>query len=444
MQAARTGDLAATEKYVEEARRLPSSDNAPMLGLAWLAQADLQRERGDFAQAISSYEQALPLVPHTGVLSGTWIAAMSLGQAYLTQGQTHQAETLYRSSLAQAVERGQERMPALGILQIELAGIEYERNRLAEARSLFEQGEANSKRSGMADLLAGTARLGARLQRLDGERLDGELPGAVQRLQEVQQFVRRADAPNLSAEISAWLARWQAEAGNLEAAEAWARDVRPCPDHNPGYTHGVELFNLLRVLTLAGRLDDALNLAIRLEALAMKGLSQARTIEACMMQAEVLWCLGRHTDSMGRLARSLELAEPAGYARLFLDEGSRLAPVMLALRSSGQHTVGRSRYYDWLLQSFRQVARPAQPAEPAQPPSVATSMPPASPAGPALTARELDVLRALVQGLTYPEIAALLVVSPGTVKTHVSHIYSKLGVQGRVEAIRRAQELKIV
>jgi LuxR family maltose regulon positive regulatory protein len=53
------------------------------------------------------------------------------------------------------------------------------------------------------------------------------------------------------------------------------------------------------------------------------------------------------------------------------------------------------------------------------------------------------VLLGLVQGLSYPEIAERLVISVGTVKTHVSHIYGKLGVQGRMEAIDRAKELKI-
>jgi DNA-binding NarL/FixJ family response regulator len=54
-----------------------------------------------------------------------------------------------------------------------------------------------------------------------------------------------------------------------------------------------------------------------------------------------------------------------------------------------------------------------------------------------LSAREIEVLDLLAKGLLYKEIADLLFISEGTVKQHVNHIYGKLHVQNRTEAINK-------
>ncbi|MAS36356.1 MAG: DNA-binding response regulator [Anaerolineaceae bacterium] len=61
-----------------------------------------------------------------------------------------------------------------------------------------------------------------------------------------------------------------------------------------------------------------------------------------------------------------------------------------------------------------------------------------------LTARELDVLRLLAQGLQNKEIAADLVISERTVKFHVSSILGKLGAGNRTEAVRIAAQQGLI
>jgi DNA-binding NarL/FixJ family response regulator len=61
-----------------------------------------------------------------------------------------------------------------------------------------------------------------------------------------------------------------------------------------------------------------------------------------------------------------------------------------------------------------------------------------------LTPREIEVLRLLSQGQTNPQIAQNLLVSRGTVKIHVQHIISKLGVSDRTQAVVRAIESGIL
>jgi len=61
-----------------------------------------------------------------------------------------------------------------------------------------------------------------------------------------------------------------------------------------------------------------------------------------------------------------------------------------------------------------------------------------------LSARELEILRLLANGLTNREIAAQLVVVEGTVKNHVTSIFNKLGVNDRTHAALKARELGLI
>ena len=75
------------------------------------------------------------------------------------------------------------------------------------------------------------------------------------------------------------------------------------------------------------------------------------------------------------------------------------------------------------------------------PEPVLEALQPSSPTSPNdLTAREMDVLRLLAQGLTSAQIAERLVIGLVTVNSHVRSIYSKLGVTSRATATRYVLE----
>ena len=62
----------------------------------------------------------------------------------------------------------------------------------------------------------------------------------------------------------------------------------------------------------------------------------------------------------------------------------------------------------------------------------------------ALTVRETEVLLLIAKGLSNKQIAQQLVLTEGTVKLHLHHIYGKLQAKGRVQAIHKAREKKLI
>jgi LuxR family maltose regulon positive regulatory protein len=61
-----------------------------------------------------------------------------------------------------------------------------------------------------------------------------------------------------------------------------------------------------------------------------------------------------------------------------------------------------------------------------------------------LSTRESDILKLIAQGRSNKEIARTLAIAPETVKSHVKHIFVKLAVEKRAQAVSRAQSLGLV
>ena len=63
---------------------------------------------------------------------------------------------------------------------------------------------------------------------------------------------------------------------------------------------------------------------------------------------------------------------------------------------------------------------------------------------PALSAREREILVLTAEGLSAPDIARRLYLSPTTVKTHLQHLYDKLGVSDRAAAVAAAMRHRLL
>ena len=117
------------------------------------------------------------------------------------------------------------------------------------------------------------------------------------------------------------------------------------------------------------------------------------------------------------------------------------ADVLAALDAGASGYLLKDAPPDELFRAVRATAR----GETVLSPAVAAMMVRrASSPGPVMTEREVEVLGLLAEGLGNKEMARRLLVSEATVKSHLTHVYAKLGVDSRAGAVARAIEQRII
>jgi LuxR family transcriptional regulator, maltose regulon positive regulatory protein len=356
-----------------------------------------------------------------GLTNAVPIAISQLARIRVLQGRLAEAGEVCRRHLQIIGLRGAGRYFINGSLNGALADVLREQNDLVGAEEQARAGLAQNERWSIPDALAGSWLCLARVLMARGD-LEGA-DGALARAGEYTRgHVSMADLPRLQAavQVRLWLAR-----GNVAAARQWADSRGLAVDAPVSFRHEPEHLALARILLAEGRWSEARALLTRLAAAAAAGGRTGRLVEMLVLEA---LALRQHEPerALTTLGQALVLTEPSGQVRAFLDEGKPMAALLQRLAERSGPTRG---YATRLLAACSTADGGPIPAERLLEP---------------LSDRELEVLRLLAAGLSNQEMADRLVVSVGTVKTHVHHIYGKLAADSRTRAIARARELRLI
>ncbi|GHO91115.1 hypothetical protein KSF_011630 [Reticulibacter mediterranei] len=155
-------------------------------------------------------------------------------------------------------------------------------------------------------------------------------------------------------------------------------------------------------------------------------------LKVMVLQAVAARAQGEKDQALHLLVDALAMAEPAGFIRLFLDEGLPMASLLSEAMALGS------------MPDYLRKLLAAWEAEKQQSENTSSPPPPAQSLLEPLSERELEVLRLVATGLSNQEISERLFLALGTVKGHNLKIFGKLGVQRRTEAIARARELGLL
>ncbi|MEM8534296.1 MAG: LuxR C-terminal-related transcriptional regulator [Chloroflexota bacterium] len=232
-------------------------------------------------------------------------------------------------------------------------------------------------------------------------------------IQRINTLLEQVSYPLTHTFLTAIRAGFFLRVGNVHSATVWAQQTGFSVETVPHQAIVLELMTFVRVLLVQRQFDEALVLLDRLVTQARESGHMIALIGSYCLLARVHYALGDQQQATAMLHRAVQLAAPEQLVHVFLDEDVGLQTLLPFVRDTAP------TFVDLLIEPVTDLRE-------------------------ALTDREREILQLIATGLSNSEIAQRLVVSVGTVKTHSHHIYSKLGVRNRVEAVDRARQLNLL
>jgi LuxR family maltose regulon positive regulatory protein len=388
---------------------------------------------GDPAAASQALARAITLGRAAGQTSLTLFATAALGHVQEMRGLLREAVETHRGALGLLAEQGRRPVPFAGIAHVGIASVLYEWNDLAGAARYAAEGVRLSELGGRISFMLAGQVLSAHISQARGNPQK-----AFEIIQAAERLAQRHGHAYVLAEIAELRVRlWMAEE-NLVAASQWAHEHGASSTYEPrlALAREMEQLAVARVLIAEGEASEALGILGELLGSAKAAGRTRVVIWSLVLQVLAFRVQDDLDNALSILERALTLAEPEGYVRTFLDEGEPMKDLLsqvLVTQQNGRQAPSRDispNYVARLLAAFGEEAELASPAMEAlvEP----------------LTEREVEVLRLVVAGLSNAEIAEELVIAVSTVKSHVNHIYGKLGVESRTQAVAQARTLGLL
>jgi LuxR family maltose regulon positive regulatory protein len=420
------GDHARAHRLAQQAlgQLAPADDRYRKL--ATFALGASSAFRGELADAETALAQVLADTPSEATSVAEAGARATVPVTMYLRGRLHAAAEGFRDVIQRASASATQQQPAVLAF---LGLIQYEWNDLAAAEQTLIQGVVAGQQTGRIRywpvMYCALARLHA--ARGEWERADAQLAQA-------RQFARLAGSSFLLREAEAWRVQLGLARGDLAPATEWLTTSGLGVDDAVSYERQAAYLALARShLALerhsgAGDLPGVARLLDRLLRAAEVAGRIREVIEIRVLQAQVYAALCERDAAAQALIRALALAEPEGFVRTFVDAG----PPLLELLAWPEVQRAAPAYTRRLAQA---ASLPSDRVPPASLPMAAPGI---------LSGREVAILRLLAQGQSVQEIAAALIISIHTARTHVKNIYAKLEAHNRAQAIRRAHDLHLL
>ena len=427
------GDARAGLALCQRALSLFSPQSLAVRADVLLVQATAYFADGETGAASQSALEAERLAQATGNVPVAIFSLSVAARCLIVAGHLHEAWRVLERAVRQASELEGDLLPRMDQVYTLQAELLREWNRLDEALALTTQAIQQAERLGTPATLvvvyAMLAHVALSCGKPEAARTTLER-GAVlkRRLDSKQLFSFVSSFHTVVTQMKLWLAQ-----GELANAARWAEELLQNAESGAAIGREREEVALIRLLLAQDRPTEARTRLVPLLERATRQERWGHIIELRLLQAQAHARLGEEQEALAHLSHAVQLAEPEGYARLFVEEGPLMEMLTRRLREQERRR-GPTPYLDMLLAAFPPHEQAEQPLLSARKPGWLDP----------LSTRELEVLQQLARGASNQEIAKALVITVETVKRHVSNILGKLQVNNRVQAGMRARTLGLL
>ncbi|MCA9919799.1 MAG: hypothetical protein KC445_17705, partial [Anaerolineales bacterium] len=353
------------------------------------------------------------------------IAGMDCANRFTLKGQLRQSEKTIHQALNQVMaQRGSLPEPAsIGLFL--LSRIFLARNELDEGCRLLQQAATVDPNPTSSNMLMNIALTRAQLQSAQGD------------YDAARNTIQTARALHAQRPSRSWrdqdLAAY--EAGFCVRQKNWIDAQRLLVEAATGEEHPLSQIVQAEMLLYQEQPAEAEAMLTEFLVKYPHGYPNESSLGARVLLALALFKGHKLYQARQVLAESIRLAAPENFIRPFLDHGSELLPLLALLQA--KHLSDESQEF---IQKVVQTLGFSGNIESLIPQEEMESLTTAA----SITEREQEVLQLVGDGLSTREIGQKLCISPGTVKTHLTNIYNKLGTQNRVQAVAEARLLHLI
>jgi LuxR family maltose regulon positive regulatory protein len=419
------GDYVGTIETAQKALRLLDPSNATSHGSTLYCLGRGYYAMGELDHAVQAWSEFLHLHQKAGIYNA-YAPIIGMCCHILTiQGKLQEAHRQYEQAIIYMHSLDINCFFVSGNVYNGLGMLAYQKNDLEEAYEQVTEGLMQNQHWGNLNAIAVSLAYRVQVQTAQGN-LDGAWSDT-QELDRIEQMYTPyfdVKAIFLTARVLYQLAR-----GDIPMAVRLVQDRGLCNDAPLSFQREQDHITLARVLVAQGKFSEAEHLLCRMEETARAGGRFGRLIAILNLRAICLYALGQDSQAMQLLQSSLDLAEPEGYIRVFIDLYEPMAQLLALALKRGIHPDYIRRLLNSSSRSTLQTATNLDTQEE----NLALIEP--------LSQREADVLCLMAMGLANKEIAQRLNITVRTVKYHATSIYTKLNVDRRREAIEKAREL---